>query len=95
LKYKGGICQTKIKQNDKEYKIKACENCNNGCTSTAIYCKEKIKNKNFWIYECSKCKNCNKKPLNDTNPFDCVECGSKKHTNAHSSKFTWPVVAMI
>jgi hypothetical protein len=30
---KGGICQTKIKENDKEYTVKGCKNCNEkGCT---------------------------------------------------------------
>jgi hypothetical protein len=53
---KGGICQTKIKENDKEYTVKGCKNCNEkGCT--IIYFKEKIENKNYWVYQCCDCKN--------------------------------------
>jgi hypothetical protein len=77
---KGGICQTTMKDGDKIYKVKGCENCNEkGCTK--IYSKEKIKNKNYWLYQCKKCKICVKKPLDDEEPFVCVDCGSRKHTD--------------
>ncbi|EFA13170.1 hypothetical protein TcasGA2_TC001811 [Tribolium castaneum] len=76
---KGGFYQTKIKENDEEYTVKGCKNCNEkGCT--IIYSKEKVENKNYWVYQCGNCKIVIKKPLNDTKPFKCVKCRSKYHT---------------
>jgi hypothetical protein len=77
---KGGICQTTMKDGDKIYKVKGCKNCDRkGCT--AMFPDKTNMRVKYHIYQCKDCKNCVKKPLDDEEPFVCVDCGSRKHTN--------------
>jgi hypothetical protein len=77
---KGGICQTTMKDDNNIYKVKGCKNCDRkGCTVT-FPDKTNMRVK-YHIYQCKKCKTCVKKPLDDEEPFVCVDCGSRKHTN--------------
>ncbi|KAJ3640351.1 hypothetical protein Zmor_003655 [Zophobas morio] len=58
---KGGICQTKIKDGGKEYKVKGCKNCDRkGCTVT--FPDKTNKRVKYHIYQCKECKNCVKIP---------------------------------
>jgi hypothetical protein len=63
----------KYKIHDIKFKrVESCKNCD-----IPDKTNKRIK---YHIYQCKDCKNRNKKPLNDTKPFKCVKCGSKKHT---------------
>jgi hypothetical protein len=69
-----------LSNNNKIYKVKGCKNCDRkGCT-TMFPDKTNMRVK-YHIYQCKDCKNCVKKPLDDEEPFVCVDCDSRKHTN--------------
>ncbi|KAJ3647444.1 hypothetical protein Zmor_019322 [Zophobas morio] len=58
---KGGICQTKIKERGKEYKVKGCKNCDRkDCTVT--FPDKTNKRVKYHIYQCKECENCVKIP---------------------------------
>jgi ribosomal protein L37AE/L43A len=71
IKNEKGFLQYKI--HDIKFKrVESCKNCD-----IPDKTNKRIK---YHIYQCKDCKNCVKIPRKSEESFQCLKCGSKKHT---------------